>query len=274
MAVGAAVGGLAGGAVAHGAAEVVNPAAEDAYWRSAYATRPGYVAGYDYDADYASAYRMGYEGRGRYAGRRWDDIEGSLRADWERAKDRSRLTWDQARYAVRDAWDRVDGHDAAGAPKMTDTAAGMVDNHHVGTTVGGLGGAAAGAAVGAVAGPVGMAAGAVVGALAGAAAGHGVARTVNPTAEDAYWRDSYTLAPGYRDGYTYDDYGPAYRLGYDGYGRYTGRTYDEVEPTLAREWDAIKGKSRLTWEEAKASTRAAWHRIERALPGDFDGDGR
>ncbi|WOP16736.1 hypothetical protein [Ottowia sp. SB7-C50] len=252
----------------------MNPAAEDAYWRTAYATRPGYVAGYDYDADYAGAYRMGYEGRGRYAGRRWDDIEGSLRADWERAKDRSRLTWDQARYAVRDAWDRVDGHDAAGAPKMTDTAAGMVDNHPVGTTVGGLGGAAAGAAMGAVAGPVGMAAGAVAGALAGAAAGHGVARAVNPTAEDAYWRDSYTLAPGYRDGYTYDDYGPAYRLGYDGYGRYTGRTYDEVEPTLAREWDAIKGKSRLTWEEAKASTRAAWHRIERALPGDFDGDGR
>ena len=55
-----------------------------------------------------------------------------------------------------------------------------------------------------------MAVGAAVGGLAGGAAGHGVARVVNPAAEEAYWRDSYTLAPGYRAGYTYDDYGPAY----------------------------------------------------------------
>ena len=274
MAVGAAVGGLAGGAVGHGAAEIVNPAAEDAYWRSAYAARPGYVRGYDYDADYAGAYRLGYEGRGRYVGRGWDEVEPSLRSDWERAKDRSRLTWDEARYAVRDAWDRVDGYNAAGAPRMRDTTAGMVESHPVGTTVGGVGGAATGAAIGAVGGPIGMAAGAVIGGLAGAAAGHGVARAVNPTVEDAFWSENYVRAPGYVDGYTYDDYGPAYRLGYDGYGRYAGRPYDDVETALEADWERIKGKSRLTWAQAKASTRAAWHRVETALPGDFDGDGR
>ena len=35
-----------------------------------------------------------------------------------------------------------------------------------------------------------------------------------------------------------------------------------------------KGKSRLNWEEAKDASRAAWHRVERAIPGDADGDGR
>ena len=113
-----------------------------------------------------------------------------------------------------------------------------------------------------------------MGGLAGGAAAHGVARVVNPAAEEAYWRDSYTLAPGYRAGYTYDDYGPAYRLGYDGYGRHAGRRYDDIESALQADWERVKGQSRLTWEEAKASTRAAWHRVEHALPGDFDGDGR
>jgi hypothetical protein len=49
---------------------------------------------------------------------------------------------------------------------------------------------------------------------------------------------------------------------------------DRAEDRLATEWNALKGQSRLSWMEAKTATRAAWHRVERALPGDFDGDGR
>ena len=85
---------------------MANPKEEDAYWRGTYNNRPGYVAGYGYD-DYSGAYRLGWESRDRYAGRRFDDVENELRSDWERAKGTSRLTWDQSRYAVRDAWDRV-----------------------------------------------------------------------------------------------------------------------------------------------------------------------
>jgi len=48
----------------------------------------------------------------------------------------------------------------------------------------------------------------------------------------------------------------------------------QIETALEADWERIKGKSRLTWAQAKASTRAAWHRVETALPGDFDGDGR
>ncbi|HUM96160.1 MAG TPA: hypothetical protein PLU26_17075, partial [Candidatus Competibacter sp.] len=130
---------------------------------------------------------------------------------------------------------------------------------------------AVGAAVG---GPVGALAGAAIGAVAGGAAGHNTAEVVNPAVEDRYWRDSYTARPGYVSGYSYDDdYAPAYRLGYDARGRVKG-AFNEAERDLAVEWERIKGKSRLTWEQAKSAARDAWDHVERALPGDADGDGR
>jgi hypothetical protein len=36
----------------------------------------------------------------------------------------------------------------------------------------------------------------------------------------------------------------------------------------------VKGNSRLSWDQAKSASRAAWHKVERAIPGDFDRDGR
>ena len=90
-----------------------------------------------------------------------------------------------------------------------------------------------------------------------------------------YWRDNHVGQPGYVDGYNYeDDYAPAYRLGYQGRERYAGRAWDQTEADLQRDWESVKGKSRLTWEQARAATRNAWHRVEQALPGDADGDGR
>ena len=117
-----------------------------------------------------------------------------------------------------------------------------------------------------------MIAGAAIGAAAGAAAGKGIARAVNPSADDTYWRGAYLNAPYYSAGRPDDDYAPAYRLGYDGWSRYGG-LYDDSERRLASEWESVKGRSRLTWDEAKLATRAAWHRVERAIPGDFDRDG-
>ncbi|MDQ3058989.1 MAG: hypothetical protein M3R45_05630 [Pseudomonadota bacterium] len=102
-----------------------------------------------------------------------------------------------------------------------------------------------------------------------------MATAVNPAAEDTYWRSSYNTRPGYVDGYSYDDdYLPAYRLGYESRNRYEGRTFEEVETTLQSDWERLRGASRLSWGQARHATRDAWHRVERALPGDFDGDGR
>jgi hypothetical protein len=97
---------------------------------------------------------------------------------------------------------------------------------------------------------------------------------IDAGAEDKYWRSSYEKEPYYNKSYGYDDYQPAYKLGYEGRGRYLGTTYNEVEDELSGDWEKVKGKSRLMWNDAKNAVRAGWHRVERALPGDADNDGR
>ena len=67
-----------------------------------------------------------------------------------------------------------------------------------------------------------VAVGTVIGAVVGGLAGKGAAEAVNPTAEDAYWRDAYVGEPYYNDGLGYEDYAPAYRAGYQGRAERTG----------------------------------------------------
>ena len=161
-------------------------------------------------------------------------------------------------------------------PSNKDTISGAPGAHPAGVGAGAVAGAATGAALGSMAGPVGTVIGGAAGAVAGGLAGKGAAESVNPTAEDSYWRDNYTKTPGYKSDYTYDDYAPAYRTGYTGWERAqaSGGTWDTHEPHLRSEYERIKGKSRLNWEEAKGAARAGWDRIERAMPGDADKDGK
>jgi hypothetical protein len=116
--------------------------------------------------------------------------------------------------------------------------------------------------------------GAAIGAVAGGLAGKGIAEAIDPTAEDAYWRDNYRNESYVKRDASYDDYAPAYRTGYTGYGKYSGQKWDDAENDLQRDYEQAKGKSTLAWSDAKHATRAAWHKVERALPGDADGDGR
>ena len=133
--------------------------------------------------------------------------------------------------------------------------------HPVGTGLGAaMGGAAAGAAAGALGGPVGAVAGAVVGAVAGGLGGKAVAESVNPTAEEAYWRDNYQSEPYYEAGRAYDDYAPAYRLGVQGRTMYDG-DFDDVESRLASDWENGRESSTLPWQKARSASRAAWDRI-------------
>jgi hypothetical protein len=160
-----------------------------------------------------------------------------------------------------------------------DPITGTPGAHPVGAGVGAfVGGAAAGAASGAVAGPVGSVVGAVVGAVLGGLAGKQVAEGMDPTMEDAHWREHYASRPYVNSGASYDNYGPAYGYGAAEFGRFAGRSFDEVEPELGREWDARRGTSGLNWDQAKPATRDAWQRVsdaaERALPGDSDRDAK
>jgi uncharacterized protein (TIGR02284 family) len=132
--------------------------------------------------------------------------------------------------------------------------------HPVGTGVGTAGGAVAGAAAGSLAGPAGAVVGGVAGAVAGGLAGKAVAEGINPTAEEAYWRETYTHEPYYRADRTYDDYSPAYELGWSAYGAYGG-DFEAAQDRLAGDWETRRKTSRLGWAEAMPATRAAWNRV-------------
>ena len=155
-----------------------------------------------------------------------------------------------------------------------DPLSGAPGAHPVGVGVGATGGAAAGAAVGSAVGPVGTAVGAVVGGIAGGLAGKGVAEQINPTLEDEYWRENYRTRPYVMAGEDYQTYAPAYRYGWEARARYGDRDFDEVESDLRGGWERSEWNAGLSWDKAKQATRDAWHRVERALPGDADRDGR
>jgi hypothetical protein len=145
--------------------------------------------------------------------------------------------------------------------------------HPVGSGVGAAAGAAAGAAVGtAVAGPVGTLVGAAAGALAGGLVGHGVAEGINPTVEDAYWRENYRSRPYADASRGYDEYQPAYKYGWESRGRYGADSrFEDVEPELETGWNQARGASRQTWNEARNATRDAWHRVEdKVVTGKLD----
>jgi uncharacterized protein (TIGR02284 family) len=133
--------------------------------------------------------------------------------------------------------------------------------HPVGTGVGAAGGGVAGAAIGAVGGPLGAAVGLVAGALVGGLAGKATAERINPTVEEAYWRERYEREPYYEAGRSFDDYGPAYAYGWAAIMTYPGR-FEEVEPALERDWNRERGSSSLDWWQARPATRAAWDRAQ------------
>src|SRR3954468_3191144 len=99
-----------GSASGRGIADMLDPAGEEAYWRENFTTQPYYEAGLTYE-DYHPGYRVGWEGRARYEGRSFDEVESELRAAYERNRRGSRLGWDRSRHAARAAWDRFDATD-------------------------------------------------------------------------------------------------------------------------------------------------------------------
>jgi uncharacterized protein YcfJ len=147
-------------------------------------------------------------------------------------------------------------------------------DHSIGEGTGAVAGAIAGAAVGSAAGPVGTVVGAIAGGALGAKGGGKIAEAVNPTEYTNHFQQNYTSAPYYKAGTEWQDYEPAYKYGYDTYGQYQGKRFEEVESNLERDWNNTRANSRLEWNDAKGAVRDGWHHIERALPGDFDRDGR
>lgn len=80
---------------------------------------------------------------------------------------------------------------------------------------------------------------------------------VDPAREDAYWQSVFWGESYYRSDCGYDDYAPAYCVGYIGHAQYGGR-FEDAEKSLCANWIRIKGDSRLTLDEAMQAIRAAW----------------
>jgi phage tail tape-measure protein len=156
----------------------------------------------------------------------------------------------------------MDTHARSGKDANRDPITGAPGAHPVGTGIGAAaGGAAAGAAAGTVAGPAGTLAGAAVGAVVGGLAGKAVAEKIDPTVEDAYWRDNYRSQPYYKSEYGYDDYAPAYRTGYNARAQNPDRDFEDVESDMEASYNKTKGSSRLGWDRARLASRAAWDRV-------------
>ena len=150
-----------------------------------------------------------------------------------------------------------------------DPLTGTPGAHPVGVGVGAIAGAAAaGAAVGTIAGPAGTFVGGAVGAVAGAMMGKAAAEAIDPTVEDAYWKEHYAEEPYYQPGKTYKDYAEAYRIGYESRERFRPRTFEEVEADLEAEYNKRRLQNAMSWQEGRAPAKAAWDRVEGIVPAD------
>lgn len=156
-----------------------------------------------------------------------------------------------------------DDNSNAGRSANRDPITGAKGAHPVGVGVGGVaGGIAAGAAVGTVLGPIGTLVGAAAGVVAGAEVGRRMAERIDPTGEEAYWREAHRDRPYVKPGYDYDrDYAAAYRLGLQAREADLERDWDES--MLREQWNRARGESRLSWDEARDAVRDAWDRAGR-----------
>ncbi len=106
IAAGIAIGGVAGALAGKEIAQLVNPNAEEVYWRNQHKHQAYFDSTVAYD-NYAPAYRFGIDAYSTYVGRNFDEIEAQLENQWEDARDSSRLTWGTAKLATRDAYERL-----------------------------------------------------------------------------------------------------------------------------------------------------------------------
>lgn len=140
--------------------------------------------------------------------------------------------------------------------------------HPLGVAGGSAGGAAAGAAIGgAVGGPVGALAGGAIGAVAGGYAGKAAGEAVNPTEEDAYWREEHRKRPYFKSDRDYSYYEPAYRYGWESATKpeYGSKRFDELEPELQSNWASFRGKAEAEWRDVRDASRDSFDRIRGRL---------
>ena len=145
-----------------------------------------------------------------------------------------------------------------------DPITGTPGAHPLGTGAGAASGAVAGGVAGmAVGGPAGGIIGAAIGAVAGGLAGKSAAESVNPTAEEVFWRETYLREPYYVAGKPFEYYAPGFRAGWEGRVLHDGRSFADAEPALQSNYNLGRRELEPTWEEVRPAARAAWDRVDR-----------
>ena len=84
-----------------------NLSADDPYYRNHF--NSNYASSGGRYEDYAPAYGYGsaMAGNDQYRGRAWDDVEPSLRSDWETRNPGSTSTWEKMKASVRHGWNKI-----------------------------------------------------------------------------------------------------------------------------------------------------------------------
>jgi hypothetical protein len=145
-----------------------------------------------------------------------------------------------------------------------DPLSGTPGAHPLGTGAGAASGGVTGAAVGlVVGGPVGGVIGAAVGAIAGGLAGKSAAESVNPTAEERFWRETYLRESYYVKGKPYEYYAPGFRAGWEGRVRHDGRTFEAAETELMGQYNRTKSEIDPDWQDVRPAAMSAWDRVDR-----------
>jgi hypothetical protein len=85
----------------------VDPEKEAAYWREQHPKQP-YAANSSYE-QFEHAYRTGYNSFLQHRGKKFEEIEGEIALNYEKAKPGSALPWDTVRPAVNLVWERMTG---------------------------------------------------------------------------------------------------------------------------------------------------------------------
>jgi hypothetical protein len=88
----------------------------------------------------------------------------------------------------------------------------------------------------------------------------GTVSAVEASREDAYWRRWHWREGYYEPGFDYEDYAPAFCVGYTGYAQYGGE-FEDAQSWLCANWERIKGDSRLPLRDALQAMRSAWQRL-------------
>ena len=89
--------------------------------------------------------------------------------------------------------------------------------------------------------------------------------------EDAFWHSVFTQEPYYVPGRGYDQYRPAYALGWQAAFDHSAQNFSDLEKELEQRWEAFETTSLLDWSEVRAAVHAAWLRGRLHVEGRSEG---